>query len=250
MVTKPKLFILIVEDEKELATLISEQLEARGMMTQVYHRSNNVLRFLKNNFVNLLLLDINLPDINGFSLLENLKNNNIHVPVIFLTGSDSEVNRVKGLDMGGDDYITKPFSFPELIARIHAVLRRAETSQDYHITKNATLSQEVFRFCGVKINPIRLEIEFPSGNIEKIGRKELGILTYLASNEGTVLTRRNVIHAVWGIHADVRSRSLDQYILKIRESFTRNDHNLEAFRSIHGVGFIYDPDNRFIKEDP
>ena len=81
MVTKPKLFILIVEDEKELATLISEQLEARGMMTQVYHRSNNVLRFLKNNFVNLLLLDINLPDINGFSLLENLKNNNIHVDI-------------------------------------------------------------------------------------------------------------------------------------------------------------------------
>ncbi len=151
--------------------------------------------------------------------------------------------------MGGDDYITKPFSFPELIARIHAVLRRAETAHDYHITKNAALSQEVFKFCGVDVNPIRLEIAFPNGNTEKIGRKELGILTYLASNEGTVLTRRSLIHAVWGIHADVRSRSLDQYIVKIRESFARNDHSLDAFRTIHGVGFIYDPDNISSKEN-
>ncbi len=249
MATNPKPLILIVEDEKELATLISEQLEAGGMMTQVYHRSTNVLRFLKRNFANLLLLDINLPDTSGFSLLEDLKKNNIQVPVIFLTGSDSEVHRVKGLDMGGDDYITKPFSFPELIARIHAVLRRAETAHDYHITKNAALSQEVFKFCGADVNPIRLEIAFPNGNTEKIGRKELGILTYLASNEGTVLTRRSLIHAVWGIHADVRSRSLDQYILKIRESFARNDHSLDAFRTIHGVGFIYDPENISSKEN-
>ncbi len=145
--------------------------------------------------------------------------------------------------MGGDDYITKPFSFPELIARIHAVLRRAETAHDFHITKNAALSQETFQFCDVDVNPVRLEIAFPNGKIEKIGRKELGILTYLASNIGTVLTRRSLIHAVWGIHADVRSRSLDQYIVKIRECYSRNDHTLEGFRTIHGVGFIYDPDN-------
>lgn len=218
MATNPKPLILIVEDEKELAALISEQLEAAGMMTQVYHRSSNVMRFLKQNFANLLLLDVNLPDTSGFTLLDELKKNNIQVPVIFLTGNDSEVHRVKGLDMGGDDYITKPFSFPELIARIHAVLRRAETAHDFHITKNAALSQETFQFCDVDVNPVRLEIAFPNGKIEKIGRKELGILTYLASNIGTVLTRRSLIHAVWGIHADVRSRSLDQYISILSKS--------------------------------
>lgn len=243
MAAKPKPLILIVEDDKDLASLISEQLEMAGMQTQAYHRAANVVRFLTNNFANLLLLDINLPDQSGFTLMEDLKKHNIQVPVIFLTGDSSEVHKVKGLEMGGDDYITKPFSFPELIARIKAVLRRAETAHDYHITQNASLSQESFEFCGASVNPVRLEITFPNGSITKIGRKELGILTYLASNTGTVLTRRSLIHSVWGIHADVRSRSLDQYIVKIRNAFAQQDCPLEAFRTIHGVGYIYDPEN-------
>ena len=242
MAAKPKPLVLIVEDEKELAMLIAEQLEMAGMMTQVYHRASNVPRFLSKNFANLLLLDVNLPDSTGFALLEELKKENIQVPVIFLTASTSEVHKVKGLDMGGDDYITKPFSFPELIARIHAVLRRAETAQDFHITKNAKLNQEVFEFCGADINPTRLEVSFSDGKTIKIGRKELGILTYLVSNKGTVLTRRSLIHAVWGIHADVRSRSLDQYIVKIRDAFSSHGCELESFQTIHGVGYIYDPE--------
>ena len=209
-------------------------------MTQVYHRAANCIRFLRNNFANLLLLDVNLPDASGFEVMEELKKNNMEVPVIFLTASDSEMFKVKGLEMGGDDYITKPFSFPELIARINAVLRRAETAHDHHITKNASLSQDEFAFCDAVVNPLRLELTFPNGQKEKIGRKELGILTYLVSNQGNVLTRRSLIHAVWGIHADVRSRSLDQYIVKIRNNFSRHECSLEAFRTIHGVGYIYD----------
>ncbi|MCH2154426.1 MAG: response regulator transcription factor [Opitutales bacterium] len=238
---QPKPLILIVEDEKELANLISEQLEMAGMMTQVYHRISRIVRFLKNNFANLLLLDINLPDGTGFSLMEELRRNGIQVPVIFLTGNNSEVQKVKGLEMGGDDYITKPFSFPELIARIHAVLRRAETSKDNHITQNAKVSTNDFKFCTALVSPGRMEIIFDDGTSEKIGRKELGILTYLVSNPHTVLTRRSLIHSVWGIHADVRSRSLDQYIVKIRDHFSRHNTSLDAFRTIHGVGYIYDP---------
>ncbi len=243
MAANPKPLVLIVEDEKELASLIAEQLEMAGMMTQVYHRASNVPRFLNKNFANLLLLDVNLPDSSGFALLDDLKKQNMQIPVIFLTASTSEVHKVKGLDMGGDDYITKPFSFPELIARINAVLRRAETSQDYHITKNAKLSQESFDFCRATVNPTRLEVGFPNGKSEKIGRKELGILTYLVSNQGSVLTRRSLIHAVWGIHADVRSRSLDQYIVKIRDIFKSHECEMDSFRTIHGVGYIYDPES-------
>ena len=239
--SKPKPLILVVDDEKELANLIAEQLELAGMMTQVYYRTANIPRFLKNSFANLMLLDVNLPDGSGFSLMEELKRANINVPVIFLTGNSSEVQKVKGLEMGGDDYITKPFSFPELIARINAVLRRAETNKDFHITQNATVANEDFKFCDVVVNPQRLEMTFPDGGTEKIGRKELGILVYLVSNPHTVLTRRSLIHAVWGIHADVRSRSLDQYIVKIRDHFNRHGTSFEAFRTIHGVGYIYDP---------
>jgi len=236
---KPKPLILIVEDDKQIAQMISDQLEVAGMMTQVYHRAANVVRFLSKNFANLLLLDVNLPDQTGFSLIEDLKKNNIQVPVIFLTADDSEIYKVKGLEMGGDDYITKPFSFPELIARINAVLRRAETAHDFYITKNARLSQEPFEFCRARVNPLRMEITFGDGVTEKIGRKELGILTYLVSNPNTVITRRSLIHSVWGIHADIRSRSLDQYIVKIRNMFSSHGIELDEFKTIHGVGYIY-----------
>ena len=97
---------------------------------------------------------------------------------------------------------------------------------------------EPFEFCGAQVVPVRLEIEFPGNKTEKIGRKELGILAYIHENRGAVITRKALIHSVWGIHADVKSRSLDQYIVKVRELFKRNGLNLDAFRTVHGVGYI------------
>lgn len=239
MRSEPKPLILVIEDEEELAKLICMHLEEAGMQTQVYNRCALALRFLKRNFANLLLLDVNLPDQSGFALLEELKANDIHVPTIFLTGNASEVNKVRGLDLGGDDYITKPFGFPELVARIRAVLRRAESNTDLNLTKNVRIVDEPFEFCGAQVVPIRLEIVFPGGKVEKIGRKELGILAYINENRGSVIPRKALIHSVWGIHADVKSRSLDQYIVKVRELFKRNGLSLDAFRTVHGIGYIF-----------
>jgi len=210
------------------------------MQSQVCYEAAHVERFLKTNFANLLLLDLHLPDSSGLTLMKDLRQNGIETPVIFLNGENSEVHKVKALEMGGDDYITKPFGFPELVARIHAVLRRAETAHDGNITNNVTTHDDPFDFCGAQVNPQRLEVTFPNGNIESIGRKELGIFVYLASHPNSVLTRKNLIHAVGGIHADVRSRSLDQYIVKIRDLYKRHDLSLDAFRTVHGVGYIYD----------
>jgi DNA-binding response OmpR family regulator len=100
---------------------------------------------------------------------------------------------------------------------------------------------EPFTFLGIKISPIRLEAEFPDGATEVIGRKELGILTYLQNNPGVVITRKALIHSVWGLHADVRSRSLDQYVVKVRELCKTHIVDLSAFRTVHGVGYIFDP---------
>jgi len=241
MRSAPKPLVLVVEDEEELAKLIAIHLEEAGMQTQVYNRCAHALRFLKKNFANLLLLDVNLPDQSGFQLLDELKKSDISIPVIFVTGNSLETSKVKGLEMGGDDYITKPFSYPELVARIHAVLRRAESSGDYNVTKNAKVSDQPFDFCGSKVTPDRLEIEFPNATVTKIGRKELGILSYLNDNQGVVITRKALIHAVWGIHADVKSRSLDQYIVKVRDLFKTNGLSLDTFRTVHSVGYIFDP---------
>lgn len=239
--SEPKPLIVIVEDETELANLIAMQLEAAGMHTQICSRAEHAFKFLKRNFANLLLLDITLPDQSGFTFLEQLKSADVSVPVIFLTGSIDEISKVRGLEMGGDDYITKPFSYVELIARIRAVLRRAEAKSDLHVTKNVRTSDAPFDFCGATITPVRLEIAFPDGTVSKLGRKELGILAFLNANQGTVITRKGLIHAVWGIHADVRSRSLDQYIVKVRDLYEKHGLSVSAFRTVHGVGYIFDP---------
>src|SRR5262249_30580160 len=152
---------------------------------------------LKSNFANLLLLDITLPDKTGFELLEQLRSENVPTPVIFVTGNSIEESKVRGLEMGGDDYITKPFSYPELVARIRAVLRRAESSGDLSLTKNVSVSDDPFDFCHAKINPQRLEMTMPDGSVTKIGRKEIGIMAHLKAHEGEVIPRKALIHAVW-----------------------------------------------------
>jgi DNA-binding response OmpR family regulator len=239
--TEPKPLIVIVEDEAELASLIALQLEKSGMHTQICNRAQHALKFLKTNFANLVLLDINLPDQSGFALVDDLKKADISVPVIFLTGNVEETFKVKGLDMGGDDYVTKPFSYVELVARIKAVLRRTESNKDQNVTKNVKVSDDPFDFCGARVTPERLEISFPDKTAVKLGRKELGILAYLNAHPGQVITRKALIHSVWGIHADVKSRSLDQYVVKVRDMFAAHGLTLDAFRTVHGIGYIFDP---------
>jgi two-component system alkaline phosphatase synthesis response regulator PhoP len=241
MCAAPRPLIVVVEDEKELSSLICQHLENAGMQTQPYDRCAPALRFLERNFANLLLLDLNLPDSSGFQLLTDLKQRDINVPTIFLTGNAMETDKVKGFEMGGDDYITKPFSYAELVARINAVLRRAEANSDFNLTKNVRTVDQPFEFLGAQVHPDRLEIEFPNGASHKIGRKELGILAYLNTHRNVVITRKELIHSVWGIHADVRSRSLDQYIVKVRAAFANNGLSLDSFKTVHGIGYIFEP---------
>ena len=243
MNNQPKPLIVIAEDDRDLAAVIAIHLELAGMQSQICNDAAHTARYLKNNFANLLLLDVYLPDSTGFALMDDLRKREINTPVIFLTGENAVLKKIKALDMGGDDYITKPFSYPELIARINAVLRRVETLNDSKITHNATTTDESFSFCGAVIDPQRLEVQFPDDLTETIGRKELGIFSFLATHSNIVLTRKSLIHSVWGMHADVRSRSLDQYIVKIRDLYKRHDLTLDAFRTVHGVGYIYDIKN-------
>ena len=136
----PKPLVLIVEDEKEMAQVINDHLEAADMTPQIFHRCENACRYLERNFANLVLLDITLPDGSGLDMLQYMRKKNIDVPVIFVTGQNAEKTKIQGLEMGADDYLTKPFSLPEMTARIHAILRRTETAHDDEVTKNAKLT--------------------------------------------------------------------------------------------------------------
>ena len=241
MCAEPRPLIVVVEDEVELSTLIAQHLEEAGMNVQVYPKCAPALRFLQHNFANLILLDVNLPDGSGFDLIKQLKAEDINVPVIFLTANTHDEAKVQGLNLGGDDYITKPFSYTEVVARIRAVLRRSEAHTDHNVTKNLRTTDGPFDFLGAKIHPERLEIEFPNGTVFKTGRKELGILAYLNAHRNIVITRKELIHSVWGIHADIRSRSLDQYIVKVRAAFDKNGISLNCFKTVHGIGYIFEP---------
>ncbi|MGF1452203.1 MAG: response regulator transcription factor [Opitutales bacterium] len=238
--SQAKPLILIVEDEPPIADLLAEELEAAGMTPHVFHNCGPVRGFLERNFVNLLLLDVGLPDGTGFDILSQAREDRHQTPVIFLTANSAEEDRVKGLNLGADDYIAKPFSVPELLARIRAVLRRTETARDYFVTENTDLLEEPFDFAGATVNPRNLTMGFPDGSVVELGKKELGIVHYLASHRGEVVPRAALIHAVWGPHADLKSRSLDQYIVKVRNSISKHGGDSERLRTVHGVGYAFD----------
>jgi DNA-binding response OmpR family regulator len=236
-----KPLILCIEDEEPISSLISEGLEASGMLVQTFGTIGQILPFLKKNHVNLILLDVGLPDGSGFEALQQVREAGYKTPVIFLTANHTEADRVRGLSLGADDFVGKPFSMPELEARIRAVLRRTETADDLKVSENVELTDEPFPFCGCTVDPQRMCLHFPGGTTEPIGKKELGIMHYLASNASNVITRRALIHAVWGVHADIKSRSLDQYVVKIRNHLARHECPDDAFKTIHGIGYIYEP---------
>jgi two-component system alkaline phosphatase synthesis response regulator PhoP len=231
--------VVLSEDDVRLADILQKQIEMSGMEVQTFYDGAETVKFLQREAASVLLLDINLPDIDGFDVIKQLQNSHIDVPVIFLTAFSDEYYKIKGFDAGAEDFITKPFSFTELIARIKVILRRVYGRERDNVSSNAALCDEDFEFCGAVVKPSLMKIVFKSGKIVAIGRKELGVLKHFASNENTILSRRNLIHNVWGKYANARSRSLDQYIVKIRQLLKENGADASCLHTLHGIGYIY-----------
>ncbi len=234
-----KPLILLVEDDRVLAESVAEELTAAGMTPHLFFDGAPVMGFLERNFVNLILLDVGLPDVSGFDLLDTLRAQGHRTPIIFLTGNAEDSDRVRGLDLGADDYLAKPFHVPELLARIRAVLRRTETARDFHVTETLDLLEKPFAFAGAIVYPKRLTMTFGNGHKVPIGKKELGIVHYLATHPGEAIPRAALIHAVWGIHADLKSRSIDQYIVKIRSILAQHGGDPDLLKTVHGVGYLF-----------
>jgi DNA-binding response OmpR family regulator len=231
--------VVLSEDDVKLAEILRKQIELSGMDVQTFHDGSRTVNFLQREAASILLLDINLPDIDGFDVIKQLQSSHIEVPVIFLTAFSDEYYKIKGFDAGAEDFITKPFSFTELIARIKVVLRRAYGRDKDGVSGNATLFDDDFEFCDAIVKPSLMRMIFKNGNSVTIGRKELGVLKHFSSNENTILSRRNLIHNVWGKYANVKSRSLDQYIVKIRQLLKENGADADSLRTLHGIGYIY-----------
>ena len=239
MVGKNKPFIVFVISGEFYAKKLSEGLEEAGFKIQAFEKESLALKFLeKNNVQGIFLTNHSFEK--SKSLIEEIKKNGNPAALFCSQTQCSSENIAELLNHGCDEFFLKTCPEIEIIARIKAVLRRSERGHHRQIAANINLDTDKFNFCGATINPSHLEIIFDEKNKFKLGKKELGIIYYLASNPGVVISRNSLIHAVWGAHADTRSRSVDQYITKIRVLFEKHAEGLGSLRTLHGIGYWYD----------
>ncbi|MDE5664980.1 MAG: response regulator transcription factor [Duncaniella sp.] len=219
--------ILVVDDEDTLCEALRFNLEIEGYDVDVAHSAEEALKLNLENY-SLILLDVMMGEISGFRMAQMMRANpkTADVPIIFLTAKDNDDDMIAGLKLGGDDYITKPYSIRNVLARIETVLRRAKTR---------TTNHEILRFQGIAIdiNSKRLEID---GNEIKIPKKELEILQLFISNRNRVFSREEILNTVWRNEAVVVDRTVDVHITRLRKRLGEYGHHIIT-RSGYGYGF-------------
>lgn len=222
--------ILIVEDENALADTLALNLKLENYSVIVARSGSEALKTFKNNFseLNLVLLDIMLPDINGFDLCNEFKSIKPEIPVIFLTAKNQSSDKIAGLKLGADDYITKPFDLEELLLRVNNLIKRTQ--------KNKV---SVFKFEACEINFQTFEITDSSGATHTLSKREIGLLELLTSNINKVISRDEIIEKLWDVNENASSRTIDNYILNFRKYFETNPKEPRHFHSIRGVGYKF-----------
>lgn len=219
--------LLVVDDEDTLCEALRFNLEIEGYDVDVAHSAEEALKLNLENY-SLILLDVMMGEISGFRMAQMMRANPLtaDVPIIFLTAKDNDDDMIAGLKLGGDDYITKPYSIRNVLARIETVLRRAKTR---------TTNHEILKFQGIAIdiNSKRLEID---GNEIKIPKKELEILQLFISNRNRVFSREEILNTVWPDETVVVDRTVDVHITRLRKRLGEYGHHIIT-RSGYGYGF-------------
>ncbi len=216
--------ILIVEDEKKLARVLQLELEYEGYSTSiVYDGKSAVEEILKGNG-DLVLLDIQLPELSGFEVLRRIRKEGSTVPVLLLTARDEVHDKVSGLDLGANDYITKPFQIEELLARIRVHLRMRQAPKD-----------DVMQIGDLKVNPQTRDVVRGETRIELTPR-EFDLLVYLLKNENQVLTRDQILEHVWGYDYYGETNVVDVYIRYLRQKIDK-PFDEKYIQTIRGVGY-------------
>lgn len=224
--------IFVVEDEADIARLISHNLHASGFQVQSFESAASVLSQAVRDVPSLFLLDVMLPGTDGFALCRQIRQTPAlsAVPVIFLTAKTAEADRVKGLELGGDDYITKPFSPRELVARVQAVLRGAV---------HASPKPEILLLGDLAIDVSSMTVQVQGRSVLTTVR-EFRLLEYLANHRGRVLTRDQLLDAVWKETPFVTPRSIDVYIRRLREKIEPNPHHPQYLKTLRGIGYRFE----------
>jgi DNA-binding response OmpR family regulator len=213
--------ILLVEDEADIAALVRAYLERDGFRVVWATRGTEGLQELERNDVRLAILDLQLPDTDGFDLCRAIRSSS-RLPVVMLTARDEEVDRVTGLELGADDYVTKPFSPRELVARVRAVLRRTEpeTEDDVLVLGDVVLDR------GARTASV-------AGEEVELTARELDLLWYLGERPGVVVGRERILDRVWGLSFPGGTRTVDVHVAQLRRKLDRP----ELIRTIRGTGY-------------
>lgn len=225
--------ILLVEDDLALAMGIEYSLKAEGYIVDVSHEVKTSKTLIDENNYDLIILDVMLPDGNGFQLCEYIRQDN-NTPVIFLTAQDEEVNIVMGLELGGDDYITKPFRIKELLSRIKAVLRRTKGVRD----KGILISNNI------KLSQIENSVYSNDKEIQ-LTPSEFKLLVNLMKHPRQALTRLKILEDLWDVDGDfIDDNTLSVYIRRLREKIEEDSSNPIYIKTVRGIGYRWDVDVR------
>jgi two-component system, OmpR family, response regulator RegX3 len=222
--------ILLVEDEESIVTPLVEALRREGFDTAVSTSAADSLEAFERARPGLVLLDVMLPDGSGFDVCRELRARS-RVPIIMLTARGEEADRVAGLELGADDYVVKPFSARELVARVRAVLRRAAEASERR-AEGATEIGEV------RVDPARRTVSFRSQELE-LSRKEFDLLRLLVDNAGSVVTRERLIDEVWDTNWFGSTKTLDVHVSGLRKKLEDDPNEPRYIHTVRGVGFRF-----------
>jgi two-component system, OmpR family, alkaline phosphatase synthesis response regulator PhoP len=227
--------ILVVEDEEHIAEALQLHLEAAGHACRHVDNGDTALRVILEGGSDLVLLDVMLPGLDGFEVCRRAREQGARLPILFLTAKDLESDRVHGLELGGDDYLTKPFSTRELLARIEVMLRR----QSWYLAPPA--SGALIAFGGHEVNFESYEARLANGERVRLTQKECMLLKLLAEKDGSVVERAEILDRIWGYENYPSTRTVDNLVLHLRKYFEKDPSEPRHFLSVYRVGY------RFVK---
>lgn len=222
--------VLLVEDEAGLILTLTDRLEAEGFAVRSATDGENGLRIALTENFDLIILDVMLPKKNGYDVCRDLRQKSINTPILMLTAKGETIDKVLGLKLGADDYLTKPFEVIELLARIEALLRRSP--------KASSNSPDVFNFGDVAIDFKRAEVSKNQQTIE-LSAMEFKLLQFLIENRGAVHSRNQLLDEVWGYDAMPSTRTVDVHVAWLRQKLEDNPKYPQYIQTVHGFGYKF-----------
>lgn len=221
--------VLLIEDEPGLVMTLTDRLTSEGYQVETAGDAKTGLARSTGEQFDLILLDVMLPGGSGFDVCRDLRQRGIKTPVIMLTARGQVIDKVLGLKIGADDYLTKPFEMMELLARMEVQLRRAVA---------APVSSDSYQFGNVRVDVRRAEVR--NGNkLVELSAKEFKLLRYLIEHRGAALSRNELLDEVWGYDSAVTTRTVDVHIAGLRQKLEANQRHPEFILTIHGVGYKF-----------